>query len=78
MGGGQSAEDVTTTTASEGKFQVLIYHIIHQEELGSVKGHFGPINALAFLSDGSGYVSGGEDGYVRIYNFDDEYFTDKF
>ncbi|EDO05929.1 WD domain G-beta repeat family protein [Babesia bovis T2Bo] len=78
LGGGQSADEVTTTAASEGKFQALIYHLIHESEIGSIKGHFGPINTLTFLADGQGYVSGGEDGNVRIYHFDNDYILDKY
>ncbi|KAK1443216.1 WD40/YVTN repeat domain containing superfamily protein [Babesia gibsoni] len=78
LGGGQSADEVTTTAASEGKFQALLHHLIHEAEIGSVKGHFGPINTLAFLADGYGYVSGGEDGNVRIYHFDRDYILDKY
>lgn len=47
---------------------------IFQEEIGGVKGHFGPINTLAFHPNGKQYCSGGEDGYVRLHNFDDSYF----
>ncbi|KEP60293.1 UNVERIFIED_CONTAM: eukaryotic initiation factor-3, delta subunit, putative [Hammondia hammondi] len=78
LGGGQAAEDVTTTASGEGKFEALIYHMVYQEELGSCKGHFGPLNTLCWMPDGNGYASGGEDGYVRIYHFDEPYFTDKF
>ncbi|EKX74339.1 eukaryotic translation initiation factor 3, putative [Theileria equi strain WA] len=78
LGGGQSADEVTTTAASEGKFQALLYHLIHEDEIGSIKGHFGPINTLTFLADGSGYASGGEDGFVRIYHFDRDYILDKY
>ncbi|GIX65444.1 eukaryotic initiation factor-3, delta subunit, putative [Babesia caballi] len=78
LGGGQSADEVTTTAASEGKFQALLIHLIHESEIGSIKGHFGPINTLTFLADGHGYVSGGEDGNVRIYHFDKDYILDKY
>ncbi|GKD04071.1 eukaryotic translation initiation factor 3 subunit I-like protein, partial [Tanacetum coccineum] len=47
---------------------------ILQEEIGGVKGHFGPINALAFNPDGRSFSSGGEDGYVRLHHFDPDYF----
>lgn len=78
LGGGQAAEEVTTTGATEGKFQALLYHTVHTEEIGAIKGHFSPINTLAFIPDGNGYVSGGEESIVRLYNFDDSYFTDKY
>eukprot|EP00921_Rhytidocystis_pertsovi_P021828 GHVQ01034913.1.p1 GENE.GHVQ01034913.1~~GHVQ01034913.1.p1 ORF type:complete len:337 (+),score=51.14 GHVQ01034913.1:102-1112(+) len=78
LGGGQAAEDVTTTTASEGKFQALLYHMVFGDEIGSVKGHFGPVNTLSWMPDGTGFASGGEDGFTRIYKFDDDYFTEKY
>ncbi|GAB2302690.1 Eukaryotic translation initiation factor 3 subunit I, partial [Dionaea muscipula] len=34
----------------------LLDHIL-QEEIGGVKGHFGPINALAFNPDGKRYLA---------------------
>ena len=40
-----------------------------QKEIGGIRGHFGPINALAFNPDGRSY-DGGEDGYVRIHPLD--------
>lgn len=78
LGGGQAAADVTTTSASEGKFQALLYHMVFEDDIGSIKGHFGPINTLAFAPDGRGYCSGGEDGYLRFYKFDDDYFSEKY
>eukprot|EP01018_Ginkgo_biloba_P035392 Gb_07392 [translate_table: standard] len=74
VGGGQEASHVTTTDRRAGKFEATFYHKILEEEIGGVKGHFGPINALAFNPDGRSFASGGEDGYVRLHHFDPDYF----
>lgn len=74
LGGGQDASAVTTTDHRAGKFEAKFYDKILQEEIGGVKGHFGPINALAFNPDGRSFSSGGEDGYVRLHHFDPDYF----
>ena len=52
LGGGQEAMEVTTTTTKAGKFDARFYHLVLEEEIGRVKGHFGPINSLAFHPDG--------------------------
>ena len=66
--------DVTTTSSRQGKFESRFYHKVFEEEIGRVKGHFGPINYIAVRPDGKGYASGGEDGYVRVHHFDKSYF----
>jgi translation initiation factor 3 subunit I len=78
LGGGQDAMDVTTTSTKIGKFDARFFHLVFEEEFGKVKGHFGPINSVQFHPDGKGYASGGEDGYVRVHQFDDSYFEFKF
>ncbi|CAE8585897.1 unnamed protein product, partial [Polarella glacialis] len=77
MGGGQDAKDVTTTANSSGKFEALMYHMVMEDEIGSVKGHFGPMNTLAWFRNGNGFVTGGEDGYVRVHQLDPDYITNK-
>uniref|UniRef100_A0A673Z877 Eukaryotic translation initiation factor 3 subunit I n=1 Tax=Salmo trutta TaxID=8032 RepID=A0A673Z877_SALTR len=74
MGGGQEAMEVTTTSTRIGKFEARFFHAAYEEEFGRVKGHFGPINCVAFHPDGKSYSSGGEDGYTRIHHFDPQYF----
>jgi len=76
MGGGQDAKDVTTS-GGKGGFEASLWHMVFEEELGQVKGHFGPMNSIQFFSDGRGFVTGGEDGYIRIHHFDSDYFTSK-
>jgi len=44
LGGGQAAMDVTTTSARQGKFEARFYHKIFEEEIGRVRGHFGPLS----------------------------------
>jgi len=55
LGGGQEAMDVTTSSTRVGKFDARFFHLIFEEEWGRVKGHFGPINSLAFHPDGKRY-----------------------
>mmetsp|Transcript_1151 Transcript_1151/g.1614 ORF Transcript_1151/g.1614 Transcript_1151/m.1614 type:complete len:322 (-) Transcript_1151:306-1271(-) len=74
LGGGQDASQVTTTAGAAGKFEAMFYHKVYENLLGNVKGHFGPINALTFSPDGRSFVSGGEDGYVRLHHFDADYY----
>lgn len=78
LGGGQAAMDVTTTSARQGKFEARFYHRIFEDEIGRVKGHFGPLNTIAVHPNGNGYASGGEDGYVRVHHFDKPYFDFKY
>lgn len=74
LGGGQAAMEVTTTSARQGKFEARFYHKIFEDEIGRVRGHFGPLNTIAVHPAGTAYASGGEDGYVRVHHFDKSYF----
>lgn len=76
VGGGQEAMNVTTTSSKVGHFEVDFYHLVYAEFLGSVKGHFGPVNSVAFAPNGKSFASGAEDGYVRLHHFDKEYFKE--
>ncbi|KAH8104640.1 WD40 repeat-like protein [Cristinia sonorae] len=77
LGGGQDAMSVTTTSLRQGKFETRFWHKIFEEEVGRVKGHFGPINTIAVSPRGDCYASGGEDGFVRVHHFDESYFRAK-
>jgi len=73
LGGGQDAMSVTTTSTKGARFETQFYHLVYEEEFGRVKGHFGPINALAIAPDGKSFCSGSEDGYIRLHHFDPDY-----
>ncbi|EIM85756.1 WD40 repeat-like protein [Stereum hirsutum FP-91666 SS1] len=77
LGGGQEAMNVTTTSTRQGKFETRFWHKIFEEEVGRVKGHFGPINTIAVHPQGTSYASGGEDGFVRVHHYDESYFRAK-
>ncbi|PVV03647.1 hypothetical protein BB560_001873 [Smittium megazygosporum] len=78
LGGGQAASEVTTTSSRQGKFESRFYHKIFEHEVGRVKGHFGPINTVAVSPAGDSFSTGGEDGYVRVQFFDEDYHSFKF
>ncbi|GMM33383.1 translation initiation factor eIF3 subunit I [Saccharomycopsis crataegensis] len=78
LGGGQEARDVTTTSAKQGKFEARFFHKVFQDEIGRVAGHFGPLNYVAMHPNGSGYASGGEDGFIRLHYFEKHYFDFKY
>jgi translation initiation factor 3 subunit I len=75
LGGGQDAATVTTTSARAGKFESVFFHQIFSKQFGTVRGHFGPINTVAFHPSGRSFSTGGEDGYLRLHHFDNNYFT---
>ncbi|KAJ9094934.1 hypothetical protein QFC21_005726 [Naganishia friedmannii] len=77
VGGGQDARSVTTTSTRSGKFETRFWHRVFEEEVGRVRGHFGPINTIAVHPEGKAFASGGEDGYVRVHWFDDSYFRSR-
>jgi translation initiation factor 3 subunit I len=73
LGGGEEAISVTHTAAASGQFEAKLYHMVFEEEFARFKGHFGPINSIAYHPNGNTIVSGGEDGYIRIQELDQEY-----
>jgi translation initiation factor 3 subunit I len=73
LGGGESADKVTLSSATSKSFTIRFYHAIYGEEMGSVHGHFGPVNTLSFNPTGRSFASGGEDGQVVIRHFPSSY-----
>jgi len=77
VGGGQEAMSVTTTSARQGHFEIRFWHRVFEEEVARIKGGFGPCNTIAAHPQTKGFAIGGEDGYVRVHHFDDDFFTAK-
>ncbi|KAL7415867.1 WD40 repeat-like protein [Mrakia frigida] len=77
LGGGQDAMSVTTTSQRQGKFEARFWHRVLEEEVGRVRGHFGPLNTVAVHPSGKSFASGGEDGYIRLHWFDESYFRSR-
>lgn len=57
LGGGQEAMSVTTTSQRHEKFEVRFFHAIFEDEIARCKGHFGPINTLAWSPDGKRFAA---------------------
>ena len=77
ISGGQDSRNVTNTNAKEGGFDLEFLNIVTGETVASVKGHFGPVNTLAFSGNGKLLASGGEDSVVRVQLVTDDTF-DKY
>uniref|UniRef100_A0A0K0DB19 Serine-threonine kinase receptor-associated protein n=1 Tax=Angiostrongylus cantonensis TaxID=6313 RepID=A0A0K0DB19_ANGCA len=78
LGGGEDAMQVTQTAVSAGHFEAKLYHMVFEEEFARFKGHFGPINTMAWHPLGNIIATGGEDGYVRVQEFDEDYLEFKY
>lgn len=66
---------MTTTAAKAGYFEARFFHKVFGEEIAQARGHFSPINSVAFSPDGTSFVTGAEEGNVRLHHFDADYFT---
>jgi len=78
LGGGEDAMKVTQTSVMGAHFEAKFYHLVFAEEFANIKGHFGPINSLCYHPDGNTFITGAEDGYVRINTFDEEFKSFEF
>ena len=47
------AVDLRKKSKTYGKFEAKFFHMVFEEEFARVKGHFGPINAIAIHPEGT-------------------------
>ena len=71
MGGGIPARDAALS--KKGGFEIHLCNMKYEEEIGTISGHFSPIRSLEISPDGRMFVSGGEEGFLRVYIFDSAY-----
>ena len=76
FGGGIPAVEQARTKGRGN--EVYIYDLIKEESIIEIEGAFGNINWIEIFKDGSGFLTAGEEGYIRIYRFNNYYFTAPF
>lgn len=74
---GGGVEAIHAATTAEGGFETVLFNMVMEEEIGTIKGHFGPMNTLSIAPDGMSYVTGGEEGLIRIMKWEPDYLTRK-
>lgn len=74
-GGGVPARD--QATRSDAGNELFIYDISTEEKVFELADAFGNINWLELFADGSGVVTAGEEGFCRIYRFDQCFYSNK-
>jgi translation initiation factor 3 subunit I len=57
IAGGIPARESAMTGGSAG-FDIILCNVMYETELGSIPGHFSPINSVEFFPDGRGFISG--------------------
>lgn len=71
--GGGKASVTTLTGQSSTYYDAHFFHLVFEEEIGKLKAHFGPVNSVAFSRNGKFFVTGGEDGYIKVFKFSDKF-----
>ena len=75
MGGGTDKEK--TADSQKGGLDIEFIHSMSGKLCATLPGHFGPVNWIECFADGSGIITAGEEGILRIYKFDKSYYEDE-
>jgi WD40 repeat protein len=63
--GGAESQNVALT--KEGGFEIVLFNLLEDSQVGKIEGHFGPVNCIAVSQNGKSIVSGGEDSMIRVW-----------
>ena len=73
--GGIPAVDQATT--NQGGNEIYLYDFAKNQELTKLGGAYGNINYIDLFKDGSGIITAGGEGIIRVYRFDMSFYKDK-
>lgn len=71
LGVGIPARDVTTSRG-KGRFDVIVYDVILEKNIGAYAQHFAPVNTLILHPSDTFFISGGEDGIIWKIDFQED------
>ena len=71
---GGGINQVEQARQTEGGNELFIYNMMDQKVLSKFGVQYGRINWISSFPDGSGVITAGEEGVVRIYRFDQTYY----
>lgn len=74
IGGGPDKMNIAKTR-DNGKFDIVLVDMLDGEKLFDIDSkHFGPINSICFNEKDNKIITGGEDGYIHIWDCNDQWY----
>lgn len=74
IGGGPDKMNIAKTN-DNGKFDIVLINMLDGEKLFDIDSkHFGPINSICFNENDNKIITGGEDGYIHIWDCNDQWY----
>ena len=73
IGGGPDKMNVAKTS-DNGRFDIVLINMLNGEKLFDIDSkHFGPINSICFNENDNKIITGGEDGFIHIWDCNDKW-----